>query len=127
MNITCGTDIIEVERIKTAIENLGDKFLNEIYTKREIEYCESKNVMKYQHFAARFAGKEAIFKAVSSLLKSKYDLVWRDIEIVNDNNGRPRVTLNCEKIKVNVKVDISLSHVKEYAVASCVAKIEDGV
>lgn len=127
MNITCGTDIIEVERIKTAIENLGDKFLNEIYTKREIEYCESKNVMKYQHFAARFAGKEAIFKAVSGLLESKYDLVWRDIEIVNDDNGRPCVTLNCEKIKVNVKVDISLSHVKEYVVASCVAKIEDGV
>lgn len=127
MNITCGTDIIEVERIKTAIENLGDKFLNEIYTKREIEYCESKNVMKYQHFAARFAGKEAIFKAVSGLLESKYDLVWRDIEIVNDNNGRPCVKLNCEKIKVNVEVDISLSHVKEYAVASCVAKIEDGV
>ena len=46
MNIKCGTDIIEVERIKKAIEKLGDKFLNEVYTKNEIQYCKSKNIKK---------------------------------------------------------------------------------
>ena len=65
MKITCGTDIIEVKRIKDAINKKGDKFLNKIYTPFEIEYCNSKNSMKYQHFAARFAAKEAIFKAIS--------------------------------------------------------------
>lgn len=122
MNITCGTDIIEVERIKTAIENLGDKFLNEVYTKKEIEYCKSKNTMQYQHFAARFAGKEAIFKAISTTLKSKYDITWTDIEILNNKEGRPYIILNKEKIGQELEIDISLSHIKDYAIANCVAK-----
>ena len=120
MNISCGIDIIEIERIKKAIDSLGDKFLKEVYTENEIEYCESKNVMKYQHFAARFAGKEAIFKATSKFLENKYDLKWEDIEILNDNNGRPYAILNKNKIKENIEIDISLSHIKDYAVANCV-------
>ena len=62
MNITCGTDIIEIERIKESIENIGEKFLKRVFTDKEIEYCESKKVQKYQHYAARFAAKEATFK-----------------------------------------------------------------
>ena len=120
MNISCGTDIIEVERIKRAIEKQGIKFLKEIYTAKEIEYCESKNVMKYEHYAARFAGKEAIFKATSKLLENKYDLKWQDMEILNDNNGRPYVTLTQDIIKENIEIDISLSHIKDYAIANCV-------
>lgn len=120
MKISCGTDIIEVERIKKAVENLGDKFLKEVYTQKEIEYCESKNITKFEHFAARFAGKEAVFKAVSNMLSNKYELTWTDIEILNDKEGRPFVKLNKEKIK-NVKIDISLSHLKEYALANCIA------
>ena len=69
MKIACGTDIIEIERIKENIENLGEKFLNKIYTKQEIQYCESKKVQKYQSYAARFAVKEAAFKAISFKLK----------------------------------------------------------
>lgn len=120
MNINCGTDIIEVDRIKKAIEKLGNKFLSEIYTKNEIEYCESKKTMKYQHFAARFAAKEAIFKAISSLLESKYDLKWTDIEIKNDKQGKPYVILNKEKVKKEVQIEISMSHIKEYATANCI-------
>ena len=59
MKISCGTDIIEIERIKESIENLGENFLKKIYTENEIKYCESKKNMKYQHYAARFAAKEA--------------------------------------------------------------------
>ena len=79
MKVKCGVDIIEVSRIEDAIENLEDKFLNRVYTKKEIEYCNSKNNMKYQHFAVRFAAKEAIFKAVSENLEEKTDIVWTNI------------------------------------------------
>ena len=119
MKINCGTDIIEVYRIKESIERMGDNFLNKIYTEKEIEYCNSKNNMKYQHFAARFAAKEAIFKAISNMLKDKYEITWKDVEILNDENGRPYVHfLNND---YNIKqIDISISHLKEYAVANCI-------
>lgn len=123
MNITCGTDIIEVERIKKAVEKLGDKFLNEIYTKNEIEYCESKNINKFEHYAARFAAKEAIFKAISPLLNNKYDLTWLDMEILNNEQGRPYANLNKEKIDQKIQIDISISHIKEYAIANCIVQI----
>ena len=72
MQIFCGTDIIEIERIKREIDQHGKKFINRIYTEDEINYCESKRLAKYQHYAARFAGKEAIFKAVSKRLDNAY-------------------------------------------------------
>lgn len=117
MEIKVGTDIIEVERIKESIESLGEKFLNRVYTKNEIEYCEKTNSMKFQHYAARFAAKEAVFKAISKLLNNKFDISWKDIEIKNDENGRPYVELYCiEKQKI-ADIDISLSHIKDYAIA----------
>lgn len=120
MKVTCGTDIIEVERIKNGIEKLGQKFLRKIYTKKEIEYCEGKNAAKYEHYAARFAAKEATLKALTPYLKSKYDLTWKDMEILNDKEGRPYVTFNKEKITKNIQIDISLSHIKKYAIANCI-------
>ena len=118
MKILCGTDIIEIERIKKAISEHGDNFLDEIYTKKEIEYCNSKNNAKYQHFAARFAAKEAIFKAISSLVENKYKLSWKNAEIINDKNGKPNIKLIGINIE-NISIDISISHCKEYAVAMC--------
>ena len=122
MKIKCGTDIIEVSRIKESIEKLGDKFLNKIYTKKEIEYCLSKNNMKYQHFAARFAAKEAIFKAISSLIKNKYEITWKDVEVLNDENGRPYVHFLNNIYNIE-QIDISISHLKEYAIATCIVEI----
>ncbi len=122
MKIKCGTDIIEVSRIKESIEKLGEKFLNKIYTKKEIEYCLSKNNMKYQHFAARFAAKEAIFKAISSLLKNKYEITWKDVEVLNDENGRPYVHFLNNIYNIE-QIDISISHLKEYAIATCIVEI----
>ena len=55
MKITCGIDIIEIDRIKESIESLKDTFLNRVFTNNEIEYCESKKSMRYQHYEARFA------------------------------------------------------------------------
>lgn len=119
MKVTCGVDIIEVNRIKKAITNIEEKFLDRVYTKKEIQYCNSKNINKYEHYAARFAGKEAVLKAISDGLESKYNLSWQDIEILNNKEGRPYVNLNNE-IGNNIQIDISLSHIKEYAIANCV-------
>ena len=121
MQITCGTDIIEINRIKKSIEELGEKFLNRIYTQKEIEYCESKKGQKYQHYAARFAAKEAIFKAISKELNDKYEIGWKDMEILNDKQGRPQVKIRGVQ-KENI--DISISHCKEYAVAMVVMLVE---
>ena len=120
MKVTCGVDIIEVKRIEKAIISTDENFLDRVYTKEEIQYCNSKGITKYEHYAARFAAKEAVLKAVSSGLNSKYDLDWKDVEILNDKEGRPYVNLKNE-IKPKVEIDLSLSHIKEYAVANCVA------
>ena len=121
MQITCGTDIIEINRIKKSIEDLGEKFLNRIYTQKEIEYCENKKGQKYQHYAARFAAKEAIFKAVSKELKDKYEIGWKDMEILNDKQGRPQVKI---KGVQRENIDISISHCKDYAVAMVIMLVE---
>ena len=120
MKIKCGTDIIEIDRIKESIESLGEKFLNKVFTQKEIEYCESKKAQKYQHYAARFAAKEAVFKAISESLKDKYALAWTDYEILNDEKGKPNV--NITKIGLNniENIDLSISHCKQYAVATTV-------
>lgn len=123
MNIKTGIDIIEVNRIQDSIEKLGDRFLKRVYTEQEISYCESRKTQKFQSYSARFAAKEAVFKAISSLIDNKYDVKWKEIEIVNDETGRPFVKLNGhleELLGEKVEIDISLSHIKETAVANAI-------
>ena len=120
MQISCGTDIIEIERIKESIESLGENFLNKIYTKNEISYCESKKKMTYQHYAARFAAKEAIFKAISKILEDKYSITWKDVEIINDENGRPEVVFLNKEYQEIQDIDISISHCKEFAISNVI-------
>ncbi|MDP2037797.1 MAG: holo-ACP synthase [Ignavibacteria bacterium] len=119
MVLGIGIDIIEIERIKKSIDDYGDHFLNKIYTKTEIDYSQSKS-NKYQHFAARFAAKEAIYKALSSDTDTVYS--WQDVEIYNEVNGLPKVNfygalkdyLNDDK-----QLKISMSHSENYV--TCVA------
>ena len=118
MKVTCGTDIIEIERIRNSIEKIGEKFLNKVYTEKEIEYCESKNKQKYQHYAARFAAKEAAFKAVSWKIKDKYDIKWTDFEVLNDEQGKPIIKIYCIDYSGIENIDLSLSHCKKYAIAN---------
>ena len=121
MVIGIGTDIIEIDRIKDSIEKNGDRFLSKIYTPSEIEYCLSK-ANKYQHFAARFAAKEAVYKALATGWQEL--LSWQEIEIFNESTGMPQVTM-CGKLKEFLSDDkslkISISHSKNYVV--CVAII----
>ena len=118
MNIKTGTDIIEIQRVKEMIDDFGEKTLNRIYTQKEITYCESKKNAKYQHYAARFSAKEAVYKAISQYIL-KTEITWKDIEIITDSEGRPSITLHNEaqKLEQLIKMDISISHCKQYAVA----------
>ncbi|MCI8833749.1 MAG: holo-ACP synthase [Clostridia bacterium] len=124
MKTYCGTDIIEIERIRESIEKTGQPFIDRIFTPNEIRYCESKNNVKYQHYAARFAAKEAIFKAISKALDDKFSIGWKNVEILNDSNGRP----NIKFIDINIEglngIDISISHCKTYATATVVAEMD---
>ena len=107
-----GTDIIEVSRIERLIKEKGSKFLNKIYTQNEIDYCESKGPNKYQHYAGRFAAKEAIIKAIGDKPPN-----LKNIQISNDNNGTPYVHIIPDPAFLSPSLHISISHVKKYAVA----------
>lgn len=118
MKVKCGVDMIEISRIQDSIENLGDNFLNKIYTKKEIEYCESKGKSKYEHYAARFAVKEAAFKALSEEVEDKFSISWKDIETINEQNGRPKAEILFLQDSKIENVDVSISHCKDYAIAN---------
>ena len=123
MQVKVGIDVIEIDRIKDSIETLGEGFINKVFTEEEINYCDDTNKMRFQHYAARFAVKEAFFKAVSCLLDDKYEITWKNIQTVNDKNGKPHIEMLdlSDKIKEELKpissIDVSISHVKEYATA----------
>lgn len=125
MEIYTGIDIIETERIKNAIKS--DTFIKEIFTEEEINYCESKkDPARIQSYAARFAAKEAIFKAISKVLFLDSGIKWTSIEILKEETGRPYVNLKIDDTKKDkLKIDVSLSHINEYAVATAVAIYEE--
>ncbi|MEJ5350118.1 MAG: holo-ACP synthase [Melioribacteraceae bacterium] len=118
MILGLGIDIIEIERIKKSVDNHGEKFLNRIFTKTELEYSLNKK-NKYQHLAARFAAKEAIIKAISPFNKT---FSWKDIEINNQLSGMPTVKFH-GRLKDFLGEDkllhVSMSHSDNYV--TCVA------
>ena len=120
MKVKCGTDIIEIERIKESIETLGERFLNKVFTSKEIKYCESKKAQKYQHYAARFAAKEAAFKAISESLNDKFELGWCDYEVLNNEKGKPELKIRKMNLSNVENIDLSISHCKQYAMATAV-------
>ena len=115
--IGIGTDIIEIERIKDAINNVKT-FKGRVFTKNEIEHVE-KRKNPYPSYAGRFAAKEAVSKAVGTGFRG-FNLV--DIEIYNDELGKPYLKFynDLEKIMEGVKFQISISHSKEYAVSTVI-------
>ena len=113
-----GVDIIEVSRIKDFV-NRNQEFLGRIFTEEEIRYCEKKRRM-YEHFAARFAAKEAVFKALGTGWIGK--LKWNEIEVRNEVLGKPEINLYGTVLELSHKkgihgISLSLSHCREYAVA----------
>jgi holo-[acyl-carrier protein] synthase len=117
MVIGIGIDIIEIDRIKKSVDTFGDSFLNKIYTKNELDYCLAKH-NKYQHLAARFAAKEAIYKALTTGWEK--DATWKSMEITNESNGLPVVNFfgNLKDfISDDKDIKISLSHSDNYVTA----------
>ncbi|MDP2939089.1 MAG: holo-ACP synthase [Candidatus Omnitrophota bacterium] len=108
-----GIDIIETERIKQAIMRWGNGFLKHVFTEEEIDYA-YKRRFPYQHFAARFAAKEAVLKAFGD----NAHINWKDICIMNDKNGKP-VCIYKDK-KFDKEILISIAHTQNYAVASAI-------
>ncbi|PIQ09342.1 MAG: holo-[acyl-carrier-protein] synthase [Ignavibacteriales bacterium CG18_big_fil_WC_8_21_14_2_50_31_20] len=114
-----GTDLIEIDRIERSIKKFGDHFINKIFTEVEKEYSNSKG-SPFQHFAARFAAKEAIAKALATPNNKGFN--WHDIEVFNEPNGFPSARLFGEVKKIlgeDKELKISISHSDNYA--TCVA------
>lgn len=119
MVIGLGIDIIEIDRIKKSVDEYGKQFLSKVYTPSELKYCLGKK-NKYQHLAARFAAKEAIYKAISTSIGG--EVGWQDIEIFNEPNGMPAVKLKGHLKKfltADKNLKISMSHSRDYV--ACVA------
>lgn len=104
-----GIDLIEVDRIKKLIEN-NSRFLQRIFSPQEISYCQKK-VNKYQHFAARFAAKEAFFKALGRRIK------WKDVGLINLSSGKPELEIKEKERFPFERAHVSIAHLSEYAMA----------
>lgn len=118
-----GTDIVECARILRMIERYGEVFLRRIYTDREIAYCQGKK-RATEHFAARWAAKEAIFKCLGTGLRKGMN--WTDLEIRNDDLGKPRVMVGGKAKEVMQQARVadillSVSHCRAYATACALA------
>ena len=123
MIIGIGTDIIKISRIKNMKREFGDKFLNKIFTDEEKEYCE-KYDNSSEHYAVRFAAKEAIAKALGLGFEKK--LNWKDINITNNEQGKSVVCFNgkIKNVVNNYSCHISLSHCSDYATAVSVIELK---
>lgn len=116
MKTSIGVDCEEVERFRGKIKD--NAFLKKIYTPNEVRYCMSKPEPE-QHLAARFAGKEAVMKALNDIGEKAF---FHEIEIINDKEGIPRVSI---KKNSNIEIKISLSHSKGMAIAFVLANMSD--
>jgi len=118
-----GNDIVECLRIARMIERHGELFISRVYTPREIEYCSARKAAT-QHYAGRWAAKEAVLKAMGTGWVR--GLHWRDIEVRNERGGRPIIALGggarevCENLGIQ-EILISISHCRSHATAYALA------
>jgi holo-[acyl-carrier protein] synthase len=125
MHTGVGTDIVPVDRIAALMRDSGAAFLERWFTTREIDYCSSKAVPS-RHFAARFAAKEAVVKALPMAWDGP--MPWRSVEIINDPHGAPFVSLSGAIGDAAARngvgeIRVSLSHCGEYATAVALVSV----
>jgi holo-[acyl-carrier protein] synthase len=123
-----GIDIVEIKRFEKVSRKWGKSFLKKVYTDRELAYAKSKR-FPYQHLAARFAAKEAIFKALGEVERNFVG--WKNVEILNDAYGKPVVhwhgAAERSRRRRGLKgAVVSLSHTENYAVASAMLLFNHG-
>lgn len=120
---TTGVDIIEIHRVREALERFGERFLRRVYTEGEVRFCRGR----VPELAARFAGKEAVMKLLGTGARG---VGWKEIEVLPRPGGKPQVHLHgrakarAERIGL-VDIGISLSHSIEYAIAVAVGEARD--
>jgi holo-[acyl-carrier protein] synthase len=117
--IGSGVDLCEVDRIRKSIERFGEKFVQRIYTEREIAYVERK-ANKFERYAARFAAKEAGMKAIGTGWRR--GITWHDFEVTNLATGKPTLAFHGAAAQVAAKlgvknVSLSMTHTAETAMA----------
>ena len=122
MTLRQGVDISSVRRMRQAVERHGKRFLQRIFTPQEIAYCETKR-MKYEHYAARFAAKEAAMKAFEIRREHRYR--FREIEIRRAATGKPGIflsELSRKRFRVpkHCQIELSMAHEREFAIATVV-------
>jgi len=122
MIVGIGVDLVETARVGEGIERHGDRFVRRLYTQGEIDYCEKfKN--RAERYAARFAAKEAAFKALGTGWRK--GIRWLDVEVTNLPSGKPELLLHGQAAELArelgvVRMAISISHADHYAVVQVV-------
>jgi holo-[acyl-carrier protein] synthase len=119
--IGLGIDIVEVSRIRKALEN-GDALARRVFTEQELQYCAARK-NRFQHFAGRFAAKEAALKAIGTGWQE--GIRWQDVEVVPGEKGKPELNFygRAEEILKELKgrsAHLTITHASEYAVAAVV-------
>jgi holo-[acyl-carrier protein] synthase len=120
-----GIDIVEIERIRRLIEEHGERFLDRVFTAGEQAYCRANKKRTLEHYAGRFAAKEAVLKVLGTGWRG--GIAWTDVEIVKDPSGQPKVVLSgeCARIATELRISrwhVSISHIETHATASAMGE-----
>jgi len=120
-----GIDAVSIVKIEQIVRDHRERFLNRIYTEKEVEYCRAK-ANPAIHYAGGFAAKEAAYKSISTVIDV---LRWKDIEVCRNQKGKPSIMLHgptrelCSKAGI-AEIIVSISHTDDIAVAQCIALAE---
>lgn len=119
--LRCGIDLVEVARVRAALERHGDRFRLRVFTPVEIAYC-TPLAHPWPHWAARFAAKEAVFKSLPPGLLEAF--IWREIGVRHHESGQPEIDLAGETRArlAGWRFALSLSHVRDFAIAQVLAQ-----
>ncbi len=121
MIVGSGIDIVEVERVKKALDTWGERFLKRVFTQRELDYANRKK-FSHESLAARFACKESVLKAFGD---TKIGIQLKNIEVLNDSKGKPEIVLHAKAKEFAAKnclgnIIVSMSHTENYAVSNAI-------
>lgn len=122
MIVGLGTDIVEIVRIGRMVERHGEFFLNRVYTEEEIRYCQRRK-HSYEHFAGRWAAKEAVMKTLGTGFTR--GVGWQDIEVCSKKSGQPTIVIrggardHAERLRID-EILITISHCRAYATATAI-------
>src|SRR5215218_5617680 len=118
-----GIDIVETGRIRRLIDDHGQHFLDRVFTPSEQAYCNANKKRLLEHYAGRFAAKEAVLKVLGTGWRG--GIAWTDVEVVKDPSGQPRIVLTGETARVAAargitQWHVSISHIETHATASAI-------